>query len=316
MKYKTTISTIILATTAGTAYWAFAQAQSSTEEKPKEVNVHQVQSVTATQLLKQEQARNQLATLYVSEISKGSLKGSQPDGAVNLDASGQVMADKSLHRLFDYYLSAQGEMTIDEIKIRLLKSSSDFLSLDQLEQVRDLFDQYVDYLEKSEQFAVSMLSDLPLREQLHAIEEYRERILGKDIADAFFAEEHAYAKWVMGDLKQENFITSQQHKWLLQENAATAFQDEWLHTQQQENISKSNQYLIEKRTERYGSEAAMRLAQLDLQQENWHKTVDVYIDLRVAAQGDVAAVKLIDESYDSQTLKRLHAYYQQHLNQG
>ena len=147
--------------------------------------------------------------MRASQVS--SLNGSLPDGAVNLDEHGQVIADKDLHRLFDHYLSAMGEMSVDEIKHRLLSVSSDFLSLNQLEQVRDLFDQYVNYLAETENFALSLAPDLSMKDRLLAIKAHREQMLGKSLSEAFFAEEHAYAQWVMALDSGEDIKMTAQH---------------------------------------------------------------------------------------------------------
>ena len=318
MKHKATLSTLILVTTAAAAYWAFAQANDeSAGQMPQQAQQAQRQSISADQLLQQELRRQQsdLQPMLASQVS--SLNGSYPDGAVNLDERGQVIADKDLHRLFDHYLSAQGEMSLDEIKHRLLSVSSDFLSLNQLEQVRDLFDQYVNYLAESENFALSMASDLSLKERLMAVEAHREQMLGKSLSEAFFGEAHAYARWVMAlDAGEDIELTPQQARWLAQEDAATAYQDVWLEQQQMKLAGLSQQQKLNHWQDIHGTEVAERLNKLDQQQTAWQQQVQSYIAERQQLQGDPSAIARLDSQYDDRTLKRLHVWYANHLSQG
>lgn len=319
MKHKTTLSTIILTTTAGVAYWAFAQgdAVATQQSQLQQPQMAQPLSVTAARLFQQELNRHQQENLPLMAAHVSSLDGSYPDGAVNLDEYGQVIADKDLHRLFDHYLSARGEMSLEDIKHRLLSVSSDFLSLNQLEQVRDLFDQYVAYLAETENFASSMAPDLSLKERLMAVEAHREQMLGKSLSDAFFAQEHAYAHWVMAmDAGEELELTPQQTHWLAQEEAATAYQDVWLEQKNMKAAGLSEQHKLNHWQDNYGAEAAQRLHRLDQQQTQWQHQVNNYIAERQGLQGDQQAIARLDSQFDERTLKRLHAWFANHLKQG
>lgn len=321
MKYKTTISTVILATTAATAYWVYAQADQPSHHEVviPTAQVQQRQSISLANLMSQEHIRHQKnqASLPLNSNQVSSLSGSLPDGAVNLDESGQVIADKDLHRLFDHYLSVQGEVPLQQIKHRLLTVSSDFLSLDQLEQVRDLFDEYIDYLEKTENFVLSMSSELPLQDQLAAIKAHREQVLGESMTEAFFGDEHDYADWVMSfDAGETEPLTEKQVKWLAQENAATAYQDMWLENQALNQAGISQQDKFSWRVAAYGHDVAQRLSELDHRQLDWQQQVETYIEQRMAAQGDAQSIAQLDHQYDARTLKRLHIWYNHHLNNG
>jgi len=319
MKGKTTLSTIILATTAAAAYWAYAQADQLKAPVTMDVqsSIPQRQSITVAMLWEHEQRRqlpNQQLK-YASQVS--SLSGTHPDGGVNLDDQGQVIADKDLHRLFDHYLSSRGEMSLQQIKNRLLSISSDFLSLDQLEQVRDLFDEYVNYLAETENFALSLSSDLSLKDQLMAIQDHREQLLGKSLSEAFYGEAHAYASWLLareaGDIGE---LTSQQHQWLLQEEAATAYQDAWLQNKQYADTGVSDQQKMILRTIDYGEDVAQRLGALDQRQSAWQLKVSAYIEQRQQLQGDPEAMAQLESQYDARSLKRLRSWYDHHLNNG
>ncbi|MCX7554131.1 lipase secretion chaperone [Marinicella sp. S1101] len=314
MKHKTTLSTLVLATTAATVYWVYAQASYSPNYQAiNSVKLSQQKSTISWQELVQQESLR-MPNQRTNDKALSSLYGSQPDGAVNLDANGQVIADDDLHRLFDYYLSAQGETSLQQIKHRLLTVSGDFLSLDQLEQVRDLFDAYVNYLSEADRLSSTLSPDLSLQDRLDAIHSHRIEVLGAELTDAFFADEHAYAMWVIQlDSGELNQLTKQQQHWLNQENNATAYQDVWLENQALSQAGVSQQDRLILRSSNYGQEVALRLAELDQQQQQWQQTVSHYISQRTALQGDHNQIAQLDQQYDDRTLLRLHVHYQDHL---
>jgi lipase chaperone LimK len=320
MKHKTTLSTIILATAATAAYWAFAQANEQSAVNSQTILAAQSarnQSISIKQLLQQEHKRRQPAGQPMLATQTASLTGSYPDGAVNLDENGQVIADKDLHRLFDHYLSARGEMSLADIKHRLLTVSSDFLSLDQLEQVRDLFDDYVAYLAEAEHFALSLSDELDMKDKLLAIQNHREQMLGKSLAEAFFAEEHAYAAWVMAQQAGDaSPLTEQQHKWLLQEEAATAFQDVWLENQWLAEAGFSQAAKHQYRTAVYGAITAERLQALESRKQDWQQQLDSYTAQRLQAGDNQAMLARLEGQYDAATLKRLRVWFNHRAEHG
>ncbi|MCB1582804.1 MAG: hypothetical protein KDI92_07055 [Xanthomonadales bacterium] len=248
-------------------------------------------------------------------IQVNSLQGSQPDGAINFDEQGNVKADKDLHRLFDYYLSTQGEQDMVQIKKQLLMSASDYLSLNQLEQLRDYFDQYVQYLENAENFAVSFNDDEPLEQRLIQIKQLREDLLGQQMADGFFADEYAYAEWVLQqDNIPDNELNEQQIKWLEAENKATAYQDALIQNQKFETVGLSELEKQAARTETYGEQVANQLAALDKQQSLWNEKVQSYIGLREQIKNHTE-LKNLHSQYSNSELKRLNAYWRQHISE-
>ncbi len=274
------------------------------------------QAHTTKGVLHQEQLRNKQAIPAASFQQVASLQGTLPDGAVNIDHNGDVVADKDLHRMFDYFLSATGEMTQDQIRSRLLSVASDFLSLDQLEQLRDLFDQYVDYLSAAERFALSQSDAADITERLHAIIELRQEVLGPELAAAFFAEEEAYAKYVLNDhgILSSDVAEQQVMKWLTVEAMATEFHDVLIENESFNELQITAAERMIVRNDRYGAQVTQNLAALDAKNRAWQDKVSQYIELRTQLADNSDMLHDLELSYDDRELKRLRAYYQQAKN--
>lgn len=314
---KLSVITIMLVAALFASLFIWQQSQSKVDSKPVSSNAVLLTSTTlkADRLFKQSTQLRVKNKHDVQIIQVNSLQGTQPDGAVNLDEQGNVKADKELHRLFDYYLSTLGEQELLQIKKQLLMSASDYLSLDQLEQLRDYFDQYVQYLESAGNFAVSFNDDEPLDQRLIQIKQLRVDLLGQVMADGFFADEHAYATWVLQqDTILTDDLTAQQIKWLEAENHATAYQDVLLQNQQFESaeVSEFDKQLI--RAEVYGEAVAERLALLDNQQSLWQNKVRKYINARELVSNQ-SELQSLNNQYSATAIKRLNAYWQHHLTE-
>lgn len=244
-----------------------------------------------------------------------SLVGSLPDGAVNIDEHGNVLIDQDLHRLFDHFLTAVGELGPDEIRQRLLHTASDYLSLDQLEQLRDHFDAYVEYLQAADHLALSFQEHEQASSQLETIKSLRRQYLGEMMADAFFAEEEAYAAYVMsGTLAAVDAPEDMKLKWLQAEDQSTAFHDVLLENHLYNEMALSEADRLQMRTEAYGNEVALKLAALDAQQQKWQAEVDLYLARRAALAGDELSLAVFEAGIEPHKLMRLQAHHRAHSN--
>jgi len=238
-------------------------------------------------------------------------QGTQPDGAIQLDEKGQVIIDKGMKRLFDYYLSAIGELPFDQMRKYLKQFAEKELNRYQLQQLLDYFDQYHNYLNKADIFSRSIVDNLSLQKKMNLLSEFRANSLGKEMAKAFFAEEHEYIKFVMTEKNSDEF-TRKQQDWLQAENQATEFQDVMLENREFNNIKDSdsievNQYRVEK----YGQEIADRLSLLDQQRAQWQTIVDEYFVQRqqIESQESAVSLDLLNSNYSTQEIRRLEALW-------
>lgn len=74
-----------------------------------------------------------------------SLEGTRPDGDIRLDAGDALVVDAQLGRLFDYYLSAVGEKSIDEIRIEIEHELDRRLKPAAAGEAKHLLTRYLDY---------------------------------------------------------------------------------------------------------------------------------------------------------------------------
>jgi lipase chaperone LimK len=240
-----------------------------------------------------------------------SYQGTQPDGAIHLDANGYIIIDKDLKRLFDYFLAAIGELPLDQMRKYLQQFASEKLNPDQLKQLLVYFDKYHNYLSKSDLFAERVGDDLSLQEKMKLLSEFRADSLGIDMAEAFFGGEQDYIEFVMTDKNSEEW-TVQEQQWLEAENLATEFQDVVLENREftsSENLNSAeiHQYRIQK----YGQEAADRLSQLDQQRAQWQNVVDTYFQQRQQVESQQASFTLeqLNSNYSVQNIRRLEALW-------
>ena len=238
-------------------------------------------------------------------------QGTQPDGAIHIDENGNVIIDKDLKRLFDYYLTAIGELPLDQMRKYLQKLAGEELNPAQLQQLLSYFDQYHNYLTKADLFSQSMGDNLSLQEKMQLLSEFRSDSLGLTMAKAFFADEQDYIEFVMTE-KNSDDLEAQQKDWLQAENQATEFQDVVIENREfnkAENINTTevNQYRVEK----YGLEAANRLSQLDQQRAQWQSVVDDYFQQRkyIENQQGVFSLDQLNSHYTTQEIRRLEALW-------
>ena len=243
-----------------------------------------------------------------------SYAGSTPDGAVNLDAYGTVQIDQDLRRLFDYFFTAIGELSLQQIRKQLQLFSQQQLTQQQMQQLLFLFDKYHAYLSSVDQFAAQFSSELSQVERLAILSELRFDTLGADMSNAFFADEENYVNFLLTNKKSHNndTLSDQQTDWLLAENNATAYQDTVIENRifnDSQSISEAD--IHAHRVSEYGAAAADRLTQLDIQRQQWENTVDEYFSQRqlmVTNQGEDSLQQLHDQ-YTSPAARRLNALW-------
>ncbi len=238
-------------------------------------------------------------------------QGTQPDGAIHLDENGNVIIDKDMKQLFDYYLSAMGELPLDQIRKYLKKFSGEQLNPGQLQQLLDYFDQYQNYLTQAGSFSHSMDENLSLQEKMKLLSGFRTDKLGSTMANAFFADEQAYIEFVITD-NNNNELGEQQQGWLLAENQATEFQDVVIENHKFKNAENTNSSEVyQYRAEKYGQEAAIRLGQLDQHRAQWQTIVDDYFEQRqqIENQQSALSVEQLNSNYSTQETRRLEALW-------
>ncbi len=246
-------------------------------------------------------------------LDASSLRGTDIDGGVLLDKSGRVVLDLGLRRLFDYYLSLVGERDIIQIRTLLKAHLLGEHSPANTDSVLLYFDRYTDYL--------NALTDLKIgnvvkpEARLQKVTALRQKILGAEMASAFFAEEEALAELTlkrMAIADNKNLSTDEKTSLLAEldagENysARTEADTAALIGEQTRQLDALKLSDVERTAERealWGKEAAGRLAQLDRQRAQWDARIEQYL----LARSRIDANRGLSDAARAQAIANLRA---------
>jgi len=220
-------------------------------------------------------------------LETSSLRGTEVDGGVLLDANGQVVIDLGMRRLFDYYLSLVGERDILQIRSLLKDYLAGKYSAANTETVLKYFDRYTDYLN---QLAVQNIGGLANPEdRLKNVKALREKMLGDEMAQAFFADEEALATLTLKRMAIANdkTLSADEKARLLAELDASANYSARTEadtaalvaeqTRQLDALKLTDAQRTAEREASWGKEAAGRLGQLDQQRSQWDARIKQYL---------------------------------------
>jgi len=223
-------------------------------------------------------------------LDKSSLRGTEVDGGVTLDANGQVVLDPGMRRLFDYYLSLMGERELFQIRSLLKDYLLGKYSPASTDAALKFFDRYTDYLNALTDLNIGGLSRP--EERLEKVTALRKKMLGEEMAFAFFAEEEMLAALTLKRMaiandknlgaeekaRQLAVLDASQHYSARTEADTAALITE--QTRQLEELQLTEQQRAAEREALWGKDAAARLAQLDQQRAQWDARIDQYLRAR------------------------------------
>lgn len=224
-----------------------------------------------------------------SQSSK-SLQGTEVDGAIQWDQQGNLVLDRALRRVFDYFLVLLGEEDLSRIRYRVQQFAAQGAEPWQLEQVMEVFDQYLlykqalDEIQEQDGTYESMLETVRSKYQVAQAE------LGPEITQAFFAQEMAFDDMALSyiDALRRGQAPSQQRQTVetLMSGQPAMLSDQVLASSLPSQVALEVVQLREQgaseaevwqlREQSLGAEAAERLAQLDQQREQWQQRYQDY----------------------------------------
>jgi lipase chaperone LimK len=251
-----------------------------------------------------------------------SLRGTDVDGAVRLDAQGRVIRDRELRRVFDYFLARLGERSPERIRDDLLAWLQQQSQLDAAAraEVVALFDRYVELQRAS----AALPRGNDLAQDLQRLRELRVRELGAELALAWFGDEENYANHTLARLetaRDASLDAATREQRLANLDAqldpaqrairddSTAFQQAVADSGQFDADAISAQRRAEQRRQRWGEDAAVRLAELDQQEASWQLRLHAYAQAReqvfadrslAPSQRDQRLARLLDEFSDAE----------------
>ncbi|MGE3730003.1 MAG: lipase secretion chaperone [Lysobacterales bacterium] len=228
-----------------------------------------------------------------------SLAGSLPDGEPEQDSGGRLRPSRGLRRLFDYFLTAQGERELPAIRQLLQDYLDERYPATLVAEVMREFDRYLDY----QAALASLPPETDLIARLDALVGLRRRWFDAATAEAFFGEEERMTRTTLArlaiardpdldagerrarlDALAENLPAEQT---ALAAEAETALRI----AAQTEQLDARGADAATRRSERaalFGEEAAERLARLDQDRAHWDARLAAYTQARDAIRADPA----------------------------
>jgi lipase chaperone LimK len=229
-------------------------------------------------------------------MSSSSLRGTEVDSGVSLDANGNVLLDPGLRRLFDYHLSLIGER--DPVQIRQLLEAHLLGRYGPQHALAALayFDRYAGYLQRLAESKIGEAIDP--QDRLAEVMVLRRQMLGDEMASAFFAEEEAFAALTIERMAiaGDGTLSADRKSAMLAEldraerfSARAEADTASVVADQDRRFDRTKVSAGERAAERealWGKAAAGRLAQLDEERARWDARIEQYLFARSRIDAD------------------------------
>lgn len=223
-------------------------------------------------------ARQVEARVVASPVS---LRGAELDGEVAWLPDGSVRIDLALRRRFDHLLSALGEVSLAQVRSRLLSELTPVTTAERVAAVMTVFDRYVAYLE-----AVTRLQpEADARQRLQQAHDLRIERLGAETARAFFEDEERADAWSIArrelltrgeatpeKLAELDALLPPEARAVVKEAAELRDTVDDTARFDAEGVSAEERRRL--REAKVGAEAALRLGALDAERAKWNERVE------------------------------------------
>ncbi len=271
-----------------------------------------------------------------------SMDGTTPDGNITQNmftgsAAGGLPYGE-LRRMFDYYLSALGEKTLEEIVRQIREELDKRLKPTQADAAKKLLDKYLDYkrelvtVEQAQQSA-GQAGIKGIKQRFAAMQDLRTKFFSPQENEGMFGFEDAYDTDAIARLEiaQNDKLSAEQKRdqlaaldaampKALREERDAPRQVILLEQRAAEMRAKgaSDQDVYNMRSKALNPEAAARLAEVDREEAAWKARINGYLAERSklmkqladapAAERDAAIAKLQQSKFSPDEIPRLVAY--------
>lgn len=218
-------------------------------------------------------------------------RGATVDGALQVDADGELVINLALRQWLDFHLSAQGEVPLSQI-LTLMQKKIQQLPMPGREQAALLLMQYVGYLDALKYYDAEQQKRITLAQSddIFARMRWQQRLrkewLSAEVVNAFFAADEAMDNHTIAKLQAYQSEADQETLQSLDQQLPEALQQMKRQTRSVVELNQTEQQLTEKgasseevhlwRQQRFGQEAATRLAMVDKRQAAWQQKVKRY----------------------------------------
>ena len=240
---------------------------------------------------------NRASSIPVPDQLPDSLAGTSiPDGWARTDRLGNLIPTPHLRQLFEYFLSALGEESLQQLVARI-ESALSVLDEPARSQALATLGNYLEYklavsdLEQS-YGEVSGLGAGEMQRRMAEIQALRRTWLDADTADAFFSDDEAVDRFQIEKLRiaSDDSLTDEQKAEALRQAESSlpepirkAREDTRRfanYEQARRELADDPQELAAWRQEVFGEAAADRLARLEVEQKAWDRRWQAYADDR------------------------------------
>lgn len=234
-----------------------------------------------------------------------SLQNTQVDGEIIIDSNKQLVVTAGLRRLFDYFLSAQGEQSMAQISQNVISYIGTHTPEPAAGQAIAIFNQYLKYLTAASQLDKALaqakstnttLDLTSIKAHLQSVQQLQAQYFDDKTREAFFGDEQALNNYTLQvvEANQNQQLSAQQRQAIIDKAQSTylaSFKDPAVQSQlrQQQNIEKllqeteqlqkngATQAQINAMRSKYVSpEAVKRLEQLDQSEAEFAQRVNTY----------------------------------------
>lgn len=273
---------------------------SNTDPKPAQQATAEKPAPMPTQVVSQPKAKTPVATETESKSTPNAFQGASVDGAVKTDEQGNLIIDRELRRLFDYFLLATESDPLEKAVERLKKYLQDAVEQPALDQVMTVLDQYLAYkvrlveLEEGMQLANVQgggVSAAKMAQHLEDVAQLRRETLPPEVVEAFFGREESHNRYLLSRFQiMSNTALSDAQKaeqlallsGSLPPGTREALEKPYFHTRlsEQTELMRSSgadeSEVRQLRMATVGAEATERLEALDTRRKQWSDRLERY----------------------------------------
>lgn len=264
-----------------------------------------------------------------------SLEGTRPDGDLKVADGDQLVVDAELGRMFDYYLSALGEKSLEAIRAEAERELDRKLGKKAAQEAKRLLGRYLDYkralvdVEKNQQAGGSTAAVLKAR--LQAMQKVRAQFFSAKEAEGLFGfndmlDQDAIARLEVTENTQLTPEQKQQKMAAIDAAMPPQLREEkeapLRIARVEDDVKKmraqgaSEQDIYQFRAKAFSPEAAARLAEVDQEEAQWKGRIAAYQAQRqqilAGTQSDAekmaALTQLREAQFNEQERSRLAAY--------
>ena len=227
-----------------------------------------------------------------------SLRDTQIDGRLKADANGNLIIDREIRSVFDYFLSAMGEEGLDTSVGRIEEYIKLTLPEPAAQRAMDILHEYLDYSKIPQRFSPTVNADTDkkefiaeLRDAINERSQNRRKYLDPEVVNAFFSDEEAYDTFTLQTLdieSNESLSATEKEKRIYQleeqlpadrRDDRRQFRKEIALNEQIEELQKTEgneDKIYDLRAGLYGNEAADALAALDQKRAELSQRINTY----------------------------------------